>query len=97
MNLQYDREKLKKICEEKGISKLYLFGSFARNENTPTSDVDLLVTYNKPISLMYHAGTQNLLETVFNRSVDLTIEKNLKPSLIPYIIPDKIKLYEENK
>jgi|GEM_PF-4175996 len=50
MDLVYDKEKLDKICNEKGISKLLLFGSYARNENTKKSDVDLITLYEKRCS-----------------------------------------------
>jgi len=95
MNLQYNSAQLDKICEDKGISYLGLFGSYTRGEETPTSDVDLLVEYNKPIGLLGHAGTQNILADFLNKNVDLVIRKNIKPRLKPYITKGLVTLYEQ--
>lgn len=95
MNLLYDKEKLDKICNEKGISKLLLFGSYARNENTKKSDVDLIVNYHKPTSLLQHANTQNTLSDFLQLPVDLVIENQIKPRIQTYITNDLITLYEK--
>ena len=49
------------------ILKAWLFGSFARGEETPLSDVDLLVQYdeNARISLLKHCAIMNDLEELF--------------------------------
>jgi len=39
-------EKLREFCRRHGITTMYLFGSCARNEATPSSDMDLLVELN---------------------------------------------------
>lgn len=41
------------LSREFGISTIAIFGSYARNEQTSASDVDILVDFNKPIGLKY--------------------------------------------
>ena len=57
-----------------GIERIGLFGSFARNEARPDSDVDILITLRQPNLFTYGIITQQL-ETVLGRSVDLVSEK----------------------
>ena len=44
--LQYDPQALAKVCRERGVRKLLLFGSRARGDARPDSDVDLIVDYD---------------------------------------------------
>ena len=53
-----------------GIERLGLFGSFARDEAGPDSDVDIIIELAKP-DLFRYAAIQRQLETVFHRHVDL--------------------------
>lgn len=57
-----------------GIEKLGLFGSFARNEAGPDSDIDILISLKKPNLFTYSIISQQL-ETVFGRHIDLISEK----------------------
>ena len=56
---------------ELGIERIGLFGSFARNEARPDSDIDIIVTLTKPDLFLYSSITRQL-ETVFGRLVDLS-------------------------
>lgn len=51
MGLNIDQRRLESVCRENGISYLALFGSHARGEDRQDSDVDLLVRFDKRISL----------------------------------------------
>ena len=55
------------------VVKAWIFGSFARGEETPLSDVDLLVVYDDKarVSLLKHCAIINDLEELLDRSVDL--------------------------
>ncbi len=59
-----------------GIEKIGLFGSFARNEARPDSDVDILISLEKPDLFTYSIITRQL-ETVFGRKVDLISAKSI--------------------
>lgn len=64
--------------ESLGIEKIGLFGSFARNEAGPASDIDVIVTLTKPSLFLYSTITRQL-ETVFGRHVDLISSKSRLP------------------
>lgn len=78
------------------ILKAWFFGSFARGEQTPWSDVDILVEYdrNQKIGLMKIAGIKNTLEDIFNRDVDLVEYGTLRPYAIDSVNHDKKLIYE---
>ncbi|MBQ3945149.1 MAG: nucleotidyltransferase domain-containing protein [Alphaproteobacteria bacterium] len=79
------------------VEKAYLFGSCSRGEETPDSDIDILVTldYTKPIGLKYF-GMICDLEKKLGRKVDLVSEDGLLPFARPYVEKDKILLYERS-
>ena len=78
------------------VVKAWIFGSFARGEETPLSDVDLLVQYdeNARISLLKHCTIMNDLEKLLNRHVDLVEEGTLLPFAVESANRDKKLIYE---
>lgn len=72
-----------------------VFGSVARNEARPDSDVDILVRFSKErdISLLDHIGVAQDLEDVLHTKVDLITEKSLKEHVAPNVKKDLIVLY----
>ena len=77
------------------VERAYLFGSCARGDERPDSDVDLLVSldYSRPIGLKYF-GMICDLEDKLGRKVDLVSEDGLMSFARPYVDNDKILLYE---
>ena len=77
------------------VLKAWLFGSFARGEETPQSDVDILVLmdHTKPIGLKYF-GMWNALEELLNRKVDLVEEGELLSFAQEGANNDKQLIYE---
>lgn len=77
------------------IRRAWLFGSFARGEETPLSDVDLLVQYDHDgISLLKHCAMINDLEEMLDRPVDLIEDGTLLPFAIESANRDKKLIYE---
>lgn len=77
------------------VLKAWLFGSFARGEETPLSDVDLLVQYNEGgISLLKHAAMLNELERILDRPVDLVEEGTLRPRINDSVNKERLLIYE---
>jgi len=66
------------LAKEYNVCKIGLFGSYGRNEQTEKSDVDILVEFSGPIGFKF-AGLKHYLESLFNRPVDLSTAKALKP------------------
>ena len=77
------------------VLKAWLFGSYARGEETPDSDVDILVNYDRsqPIGLMKIANMSIELEDLLGRKVDLVEEKMLLPWVVDSINNDKKLIY----
>lgn len=77
------------------VERAYLFGSCSRGEETPDSDVDLLVKldYSKPIGMRYFQMMTDL-ESKLGRTVDLVSEDGLMSFARPYVDHDKIMIYE---
>lgn len=86
-------EQNKNYLQEKfHITKIGLFGSFARDEQTALSDVDLLVELDSDVK-NFHDTKESLKEFLshsFERSVDLAREKYLKPYAKDLILKDTI-------
>ncbi len=78
------------------ITKAWVFGSFARREETPESDLDLLVDYDKSVtvSLLDIIRNQLDLERLIHRPVDLVVNGTLKPFAVPSADKDKYLIYE---
>lgn len=78
------------------ILKAWIFGSFARGDQTPSSDVDLLVVYDDEVgvSLLKHASMIVELEKLLQRPVDLVEDGTLLPFAIESANRDKILIYE---
>jgi len=63
-----------------GVARIGIFGSFARGEERPDSDVDILVVFQKGKKTFDNfMGTKFYLEEIFERRVDLVTEAALKP------------------
>ena len=77
------------------VERAYLFGSCSRGEETPESDVDILVQldYTQPIGIRYFKMICDLEEQL-GRKVDLVDERGLMPFARPYVDNDKILMYE---
>ncbi len=72
------------------VKSLALFGSVARNEATLSSDIDLLVEFNKPIGLFHFLRVKNCLQEWLNQKVDLVTYQALKSPLKEQILKELI-------
>ena len=78
------------------VLKAWLFGSFARGEQTADSDVDILVEYDKNarISLLTISHMMGELEKSTGRRIDLVEDGCLLPFAVESANRDKILIYE---
>jgi predicted nucleotidyltransferase len=88
--------KIRDTLEKSPVSKAWLFGSFARNEETKDSDIDILVQFNPnaKISLFDYGGIVYNLEQSTGRRIDLVEEHTLKPFAKATAERDKKLIYE---
>ncbi|MBV7339265.1 nucleotidyltransferase family protein [Chloroflexi bacterium TSY] len=76
------RAKLPELMERYGVVSLGLFGSFVRSEQTPISDVDLLVEIDNPhMTLLQFVELRHYLSDLLGIDVDLVERETLKPAL----------------
>jgi uncharacterized protein len=73
-----------------GADSLAIFGSVARNEAGPESDVDILVEFARPVGLLEFVRLQRYLETLLGNKVDLVTADALKPALRERILGELI-------
>ena len=74
-----------------GVAKIGIFGSFARREERPESDVDVLVTFQKGKKTFDNfMGTKFYLEDLFQRKVDLVTDAALKPLIRDPILQEVV-------
>ena len=72
-----------------GVTSLGLFGSYARNEQTSKSDVDLLVTFDH-LTFRNFMDTKLLLEEALGLPVDLVLAGDLRPRLRERVLSEVI-------
>lgn len=90
--LESKREEILRIAESHGASNLRIFGSAARGEAGPESDVDFLVDFERGTSLMDHAALLVDLETLLGRRVDVVTESGLKERIRSRVLMEAIRL-----
>jgi predicted nucleotidyltransferase len=73
------------LAERFGVVELALFGSFARDEATDASDVDILVRFDRPATSRSYFGVQFYLEDLLGRRVDMVTDKALRSEFRPYV------------
>jgi hypothetical protein len=80
--------------------RVSVFGSYAREEETPQSDIDLLMALKPagqrpPLGLFEVIRLEKELEKRLGRSVDLITEEGLNPHIKASVEKEKVVLYEE--
>lgn len=82
------------IAQTYGVQRVFLFGSYARGEATPTSDLDFRVDKGKLKGLFALGGLYSDLEENFNKDLDLLTTGSLEPSFLNQIKNEEILIYE---
>lgn len=86
------REALKAAAAEHGITNLRVFGSVARGDEGPSSDVDLLADFADDVGLFAVGRARAALEGLLGAEVDLVPERALKDDVRETITPELIAL-----
>ena len=95
MSAQKIQQTIANYFKTQPVLKAWLFGSFARGEETPLSDVDIIVLldHSKPVGLKLFV-MWNDLERLLDRKVDLVEEGELLPFAAESANRDKQLIYE---
>jgi predicted nucleotidyltransferase len=86
------REHRQELEERYGVASLVLFGSMARDETTKTSDVDLLVEFNRPTGYFGLVRLQLFLQETLGRKVDLGTPGSLRPARRERILQEAVRV-----
>ena len=92
LNIQQLKEKIIPLLKKEGVIRSALFGSYARGEETPASDIDILVELPDDRSLLDLVSLQFSLEDALNKKVDLLTFNSIHPLLKSYIKKEQIPL-----
>ncbi|HEU0079042.1 MAG TPA: nucleotidyltransferase family protein [Longimicrobiaceae bacterium] len=90
MSIEYlvrqKRNEILRIAERHGAYNVRVFGSVARGEAGPDSDVDLLIDAGEKVSPWFPGGLVSDLEELLGRRVDVVEEVALRPELRQYVL-----------
>jgi predicted nucleotidyltransferase len=86
------------VVQRYGITKAWLFGSYARGEARPDSDIDICIEEGKPLSLLKIGGLDTDLRATLKRNVDIVGHDfmRLDDSFVEEMNRDRIAIYETN-
>ena len=74
------------------VNSIGLFGSLVREDFSPTSDVDIIVDFSKPIGIEF-IDLADFVEKKLQKSVDLVSIKGIKKNYLKAIEPEIIYVY----
>ena len=83
------RSHIQNIKANFAVKRIGIFGSFSRGEQKESSDIDILVEFEKP-SFRNFMDLSFYLEDLFGRKADLVTVKGLHPRIRPYVEKDVI-------
>lgn len=84
------REEILRLAEANGATRVRLFGSSARGEESAESDVDLLVTLEPGRTLLDLARLEERLEQLLRRPVDVVPESGLREPFRSAVLRDAV-------
>lgn len=91
-NLRRNADQIRQIVTQAGGSQVRVFGSVATGRDRPDSDVDLLFTMKRPLSLMQLGRLEQRLTDLLGVSVDLVPESALRPDLRERVLSQAVAL-----
>ncbi len=94
MEIERFKDELAAACRDFEVSRLAVFGSVARGDDGPQSDVDLLVRFAKPVGLTRLIKLEDRLAQILGRPVDLGTENSLHPLIKSNVLKESKLIYE---
>lgn len=91
MDKQQLYQSLKDYLLQKNITRAAVFGSFARNEETEQSDIDLLIE-TKGLTMFDILRIEDELQMLYKRKIDLVEFKAVKSSIHKYVFANLVEL-----
>jgi len=84
------KEAIIRVLKAHGAARISIFGSYARGEAGPESDIDILVRFGRPRSLIQLVTIEDELRLALHRNVDLLTEKAVSPYLRDVVLRDEV-------
>lgn len=94
MDIEMIKTRVRPICERAGIEMLGVFGSLARGQSTPESDIDMIVRFREPVGLIEFMGIEDEIESALGRPIDLGTEASVHPLIRKNVFRDLKIVYE---
>ncbi|AKB28764.1 nucleotidyltransferase [Methanosarcina siciliae T4/M] len=86
------QEMLPELKKKYPIKYMGVFGSYVRGEQSPSSDLDILVEFNGSITLLGCAGLENELSDRLGIKVDLVSKTSLKPRIGKHVLSEVVEV-----
>jgi predicted nucleotidyltransferase len=90
--VKQNREEILRIARKHGVGRIRVFGSFARGEATPESDVDFLIEVTGPTPPWFPGGLVADLEELLGRRVDVVEPDSLRKEFKDMVCREAIPL-----
>ena len=90
--LRDKRDEIQRIASSHGAANIRIFGSVARGEAGPESDVDLLIDVGAQTSSWFPAGLIIDLENLLGRKVEVVTERGLDPHIREHVLREAVPL-----
>ena len=90
--LQRLKAEIYRIARKHNAEKVYVFGSCARKEETPESDVDLLVEFNRSATLFDQVDIQDEINSLLECKVDVVSRRGLHPYIKRRVLAEAVEL-----
>jgi len=84
------KKELPSLKEKFKVRSIGLFGSYAREEQTTVSDIDMLVEFEVPVGFFKFIELENYLSAKLGAKVDLVTPDALKPLIKPHIMEEAV-------
>jgi len=93
MDIEEIKKKIIPVLQRYQVRKASIFGSIVRGEDTPESDIDILVELNDNLSLLDFISLKLELEEALQRRVDLVEKKTLKETIKDEILSQEVQVW----
>lgn len=99
LTLEEIRSELQEICKDSSVSRIWIFGSYARNEADSESDLDLLVDLENALDIERFDSIHNvkidlMSLSLFNRKMQSDLRFN--KSFVERVLNERILIYEKH-
>jgi len=86
------RTKVEPVMRRRGVVRASVFGSVARGEEEPPSDIDFLVEFEKGRTLLDLSGLRLDLADVLDRAVDVSTPGSLHPEIRDRVLAEQVRI-----